>query len=149
MRSVRIPHAIVLAVFLIVPSAAVAGGLESFLDDIEVRAGADRGAYKADLRLTFDVSEGEVNGLFEVMARSSDVYMCLRIGELTDAPIDRVVDEYRRHQGQGWGVIAKNLGIKPGSDEFHALKAGRLPDRNGSSGGNGSKNKNKNGKGKK
>jgi hypothetical protein len=27
-------------------------------------------------------------------------------------------------KGQGWGVIAKSLGIKPGSPEFHALKRG-------------------------
>ena len=32
---------------------------------------------------------------------------------------------------KGWGVIAKNLGIKPGSEEFHALKTGRLYSRSG------------------
>jgi hypothetical protein len=37
-----------------------------------------------------------------------------------------VVREYKAHKGQGWGVIAKNLGIKPGSKEFHALKKGGL-----------------------
>jgi hypothetical protein len=30
------------------------------------------------------------------------------------------------NKGKGWGVIAKNLGIKPGSAEFHALKRGDL-----------------------
>jgi hypothetical protein len=34
--------------------------------------------------------------------------------------------EYQVHKGKGWGVIAKNLGIKPGSKEFHALKKGDL-----------------------
>jgi hypothetical protein len=33
-----------------------------------------------------------------------------------------VLEIYERDHGQGWGVIAKRLGIKPGSAEFHALK---------------------------
>ncbi|HEX9934232.1 MAG TPA: hypothetical protein VGB38_03460, partial [bacterium] len=37
-------------------------------------------------------------------------------------PAERVMDEYKSGKGKGWGVIAKSLGIKPGSDEFHALK---------------------------
>ena len=41
-------------------------------------------------------------------------------------PPEHVVDQYRKNKGQGWGVIAKSLGIKPGSAEFHALKEGRL-----------------------
>jgi hypothetical protein len=31
---------------------------------------------------------------------------------------------YQRSHGKGWGVIAKELGIKRGSPEFHALKRG-------------------------
>jgi hypothetical protein len=31
---------------------------------------------------------------------------------------------YKQSKGKGWGVIAKELGIKPGSPEFHALKRG-------------------------
>ena len=31
---------------------------------------------------------------------------------------------YGAKKGQGWGAIAKDLGIKPGSAEFHALKNG-------------------------
>ena len=60
----------------------------------------------------------------------------------------RVVTEFREHAGQGWGVIAKNLGIKPGSAEFHALKNGRLPAR-GQDGSMVAKGHGKSGKGKK
>jgi len=126
-NSLNVARVLVLASALFVPAAATAGGLESFLDNVEIRASANIGAFKADLSLTFGVSEGTVDGLFEVMSKPSDVYMCLRIGEVADQPIDRVVEEHKRHKGQGWGVIAKNLGIKPGSDEFHALKTGTLP----------------------
>jgi hypothetical protein len=38
--------------------------------------------------------------------------------------MDYVIDQYRSDKGKGWGVLAKTLGIKPGSREFHALKDG-------------------------
>ena len=136
---------LVFACVLLFPGTATANGLESFLDEVEVRASKDMGSFRADLRLSFDVSNGTLDGLFAVMSKPSDVYMCLRIGEVAKQPIDRVVEEHQKHKGQGWGVIAKNLGIKPGSEEFHARKAGRLYSN---SGGGSSDNKNK-GKNKK
>ncbi len=127
MKSIRkIITALAFACALIVPVPAAAGGLDSFLGEIDVAAQADLGAFKVDLRLSFDVSDSKIDGLFEVVSEPSDVYMCLRIGEIAEVPIERVVAEHKKHKGQGWGVIAKNLGIKPGSVEFHALKSGRL-----------------------
>ena len=135
---------LVFACVLLFPGPATASGLESFLDGVEVRASKDMGSFRADLRLTFDVSNGTLDGLFEVMSKPSDVYMCLRIGEVAKQPVEVVVEEHQKHKGQGWGVIAKNLGIKPGSEEFHALKAGRLSSNSGGgSSDNGNKGKNK------
>ena len=127
---------------LLFPGTATASGLSGFLDELEIHASKDMGSFKADLSLTFDVSDGTVNGLFEVMSKPSDVYMCLRLGEVAKQPIDRVVEDYRKNKGQGWGVIAKNMGIKPGSEEFHALKAGRLSSYSGG-GSSGKQNKGK------
>jgi hypothetical protein len=145
-NSLCIARILLLAAVVIVPGAATAGGLESFLADVDIRARADLGSFKADLGLTFGVSEGKINGMLEVMAKPSDVYMCLRVGEVAKQPVDRVIETYKRHRGQGWGVIAKNLGIKPGSDQFHALKSGRLPLYAGDTS---SKKKPKGGKGRK
>jgi len=110
----------------LVCASAVAGDFDDLFGQINVRAKADLGAFKVDLAATFGTSEPKINGLFEIVSDPADVYMILRIGELAHQPIDRVVAEHREHAGQGWGVIAKNLGIKPGSDEFHALKNNRL-----------------------
>ena len=136
---------LLLACCLLFPATATADDLGSFLDKVELHASKDMGSFRADLRLHFDVSNGTLDGLFEVMSKPSDVYMCLRIGEVARQPVDRVVEERQKNKGQGWGVIAKNLGIKPGSEEFHALKAGQFSP---SSGGESSNNKNK-GKSKK
>ncbi len=48
--------------------------------------------------------------------------MCFRVGQIASQPVEVVTKEYETNKGKGWGVIAKNLGIKPGSKEFHALK---------------------------
>jgi len=121
-----------LVILILAATQAPAGDLDGFLGEINVRARADLPLFKADLSATFGVPVPKIDGLLKVLPTPGDVYMSLRIGELCDRPIDVVVDEYRRGRGAGWGVIAKNLGIKPGSAEFHALKQGRLPDGHGS-----------------
>jgi hypothetical protein len=55
-----------------------------------------------------------------------DAYMCFRVGQVASQPVEVVTKEYQANKGKGWGKIAKNLGIKPGSKEFHALKKGDI-----------------------
>ncbi len=56
-----------------------------------------------------------------------DVYYACSIAQVIGRPCRYVVDEWERDHGQGWGVMAKRLGIKPGSAEFHRLKRGFVP----------------------
>ncbi|GAB3379531.1 hypothetical protein [Lysobacter fragariae] len=56
-----------------------------------------------------------------------DIYLACSIASIIGRPCRYVVDEWDRDRGQGWGVIAKRMGIKPGSAEFHRLKAGFVP----------------------
>lgn len=56
-----------------------------------------------------------------------DVYMACSIASIIGRPCRFVVDEWERDHGQGWGAMAKRLGIKPGSAEFHRLKNGFVP----------------------
>jgi hypothetical protein len=51
--------------------------------------------------------------------------MVLRLGEMSNKPPEFVPREYKSVKGKDWGVLAKSLGIKPGSKEFHALKRGQ------------------------
>ena len=125
-HSLTVSALFLVGIATLAPGSAAAGGLDDFLKEVNVQASVDIGSFKADLSATFDLSNDRVDTMFTLMSKPSDVYMCLRVGEIADQPIDRVVAEYKAHRGQGWGVIAKNLGIKPGSAEFHALKANRL-----------------------
>lgn len=56
-----------------------------------------------------------------------DVYFACALASVLGRPCRYVVDYYDANRGQGWGVIAQRLGIKPGSAEFHRLKKGFVP----------------------
>lgn len=56
-----------------------------------------------------------------------DVYYACTIAQVIGRPCRYVVDEWATNHGQGWGAVAKRLGIKPGSAEFHRLKKGFVP----------------------
>ncbi|BDU15376.1 hypothetical protein [Lysobacter auxotrophicus] len=56
-----------------------------------------------------------------------DVYFACAIASVLGRPCRYVADMWERDHAQGWGVVAKNLGIKPGSAEFHRLKKGFVP----------------------
>ena len=53
-----------------------------------------------------------------------DVYYACALAYATRRPCNDVVGMYEQNRGQGWGVVAQRMGIKPGSREFFALKDG-------------------------
>jgi len=115
---------IFLTVFLCSP--VLASDLDGFINSLNVEAKANLGAFKVRLSTQFGVPVPKVEAIMASVATPGDAYMCFRVGQVASQPVEVVSKEYQAHKGQGWGVIAKNLGIKPGSKEFHALKKGDL-----------------------
>jgi len=70
----------------------------------------------------FGVPPEIVDGLLNRKMPPADVYMSILLSKITKRPVENVVEVYDANKGKGWGVIAKQMGIKPGSKEFHALK---------------------------
>jgi hypothetical protein len=62
--------------------------------------------------------------LFDRRWSAGDIYYACSIAHVLGIPCVDVVREYDRNPGQGWGAIAKRMGIKPGSAQFHRLKNG-------------------------
>lgn len=58
------------------------------------------------------------------------VWMAAASAQELNRPWQQVFPVFEQNRGRGWGVIAKELGIKPGSPAFHALK-GDIGRRNG------------------
>ena len=141
---------IILVLQLFLTSTVYAGEF-SWLKELDIRAQADSSGFRTTLATRFKIGNAEINAVFGNVDRPSDAYMVLRLGELSHQPTDYVISQYRANKNKGWGALAKSLGIKPGSREFHALKAGH--DLHGSSGhqhagdkhahGNSGKNKSK------
>ena len=96
--------------------------LDAHLTKINTDAKADLTAVKQDLATTFNTTVAKVDGLIQKGMAVSDVYMALELAKITKKPVENVVKVYETHKKQGWGAIAKELGIKPGSPEFHQLK---------------------------
>ena len=78
----------------------------------------DLGAFKADLSVSFGTPREEVDNLFSIGMEPGEVYLALELGRVTRKPIDDVVVVYRDYKSKGWGVIAKELGIKPDLPSF-------------------------------
>jgi hypothetical protein len=130
-------------VVLLAAGAASAGDFE-WMKDLNIRAQADPSGFKASLATRFKIGDADVTAVIGKVAQPADAYMVMRLGEMSGQPVERVVEKYAASKDKGWGNLAKSLGIKPGSKEFHALKRGH--DLNGGDAGHG-KGKGK-GKGK-
>ncbi len=97
--------------------------LDTDLDEINANAKLDFGVFKANLALSYDVSEKKIDYLrISVKMEPAEIYFALELSKLSGKSIDRVVEIYDINKDKGWGFIAKELGIKPGSPEFHSLK---------------------------
>lgn len=83
----------------------------------------DRGYFVDDLVGSFGAPRHLVNELLDQRRWSpGDVYMACALAYQARVPCSDVARNYEQGKGQGWGVVAQRMGIKPGSAEFHALK---------------------------
>jgi len=115
----------VLALLLVQPVAGFCGSdLDVFISNLNVQAQADLPGFKARLSATFGLAGPQVEAVISSVQTPADAYMVLKVGQVARQPQEVVLKEYRANKGRGWGIIAKNLGIKPGSREFHELKKG-------------------------
>ena len=97
-----------------------------WLADLNLHADADIAGFTADIGVRFHTGDPVV----QAVDHPAHAYMIFRLSELAGQPPERVLEHYKAEKAKGWGAIAAGLGIKPGSPEFHQLKAGHdLPDR--------------------
>lgn len=112
-----------LIMLLSVSSVALAGDFD-WIKDLSIQAQADPSGFRARLGARFKIGDVEINAVLSNVQYPGDAYMIFRLGEMSRHPTDYVLQQYKSGKGKGWGVLAKSLGIKPGSDEFHGLKKG-------------------------
>jgi len=133
----------------IVKFTASVGDLEmdNLLTDIHNQALKDITAFHNNVVNTFNIVGSKVDAALKILA-PGDIYMAAQLSVSVNKPFEEVVKTYQANKSKGWGAIAKELGIKPGSPEFHAMKKSMKSKGgkgNGNSGGagNGKGNSNK------
>lgn len=114
----------VILVFFLVSSVAAAGDFD-WIRDFNIRAVADASGFRARLAARFQIGDAQIEAVLGSAEKPADAYMVLRLGEMAKRPPEDVLKEYKAGKGKGWGALAKSIGIKPGSKEFHALKRGQ------------------------
>lgn len=108
---------------LFIAPAAFAGDF-SWARDFNIQAQADPSGFRARLATRFKIGDLQVRTVLSNIENPADAYLMLRLGEMSGKPTGYVLEQYNRTKKKGWGSLAKSLGIKPGSREFHALKKG-------------------------
>lgn len=126
--------------------------LNTVLTDVNNKAIKDISAFKKDVNTSFNIAESVIDKALKILA-PGDVFMAAQLSITANKPFNDVVTIYQKDKAKGWGVIAKELGIKPGSPEFHAMKKAMKskgnPSESSKSNGHGNSQKDNKGKGKK
>jgi len=119
--------------FILSLAASLAGmtplahaGLNDFLESVNIQAKADKNGFTTKLSAQFGIPESNVKLIVGAVSDPADAFMVLQLGQMAHKDPDDVLRLYQRGKGKGWGKLAQELGIKPGSPEFHALKNGNL-----------------------
>jgi hypothetical protein len=128
-------------------TAFAGGGLDVFLGDLNAQARVDLPGFSARIGAQFGVPVPQVQVVLGAVAAPADAFLVFQLGQWSHRPPEEVLGVYKANRGKGWGVIAKSLGIKPGSSEFHALKRGNLALQGAPYGGPGKGHGNGKGKG--
>jgi hypothetical protein len=66
----------------------------------------------------FGIPDAQVKVVHNTVREPADAFMVFQLGQMAQQPTDRVLQVYQDGKGKGWGAVAKDLGIKPGSPEF-------------------------------
>ncbi len=116
---------IIFAALLVISSAAIASAADfDWMRNFNIRAEADLSDFKARLAARFNIAGVQVEAVLGNSGSPADAYVACALGQMAGKPPEYVAERYRSGKYKGWGALAKGLGIKPGSKEFHALKNG-------------------------
>jgi hypothetical protein len=97
--------------------------LDADLNIINARASTDFGSFKADVSVLYNIPERKIDYMHGTLNMApGEIYFALEISKLSRTSVDHVITVYEQNKRKGWGYIAQEAGIKPGSPEFHQLK---------------------------
>ena len=96
--------------------------LEANLDSIGASAKVDLPGFTAEVSLQWGIPATQIQSALSQGLEAAEVYLAAGLANISGKPLAVVIDSYRKNKSKGWGALARDLGIKPGSKEFKALK---------------------------
>jgi len=96
--------------------------LEANLTDIGASAKIDLPGFQAEISLTWGIPKADIQVAMTAGLPPAEVYLASALAGISGKSLAIVVEMYKKDKDKGWGALAKELGIKPGSKEFKALK---------------------------
>lgn len=96
--------------------------LDKELTEANKEAKLDLTKFKNDLLSVFKIPVEKAEALLKDKMEPAEILLTAKISSISKKPLEQVVICYKTNKTKGWGYIAKEMGIKPGSPEFHALK---------------------------
>ncbi len=97
--------------------------LDKTLITLDLEASMGFGAFRTNIIRMYNVSDSNIQYLtVEIGMTAGDIYLTMEIAKITQKSINQVVESYLNKREKGWGAIAMDLGIIPGSAEFDKLK---------------------------
>lgn len=100
--------------------------LNGFLASVHKQALSDIQKFNNHLSKQFGIPVPDVEAIVRSVPKPEDAFMILQLSQMSHKSPEMVMEKYQQNRSKGWGNLAKELGIKPGSREFHDLKRGNL-----------------------
>lgn len=124
MKKLRVVVSLVVLIFGF--SVLAHAGLDDFIRRVNEQAKSDMNRFAVKVSAQFGIPVPKVEDVLKRVPTPADAFMVFQLGQMSNKPPDTVLHVYQAGRDKGWGAIAHELGIKPGSPEFHALKRGDL-----------------------
>jgi hypothetical protein len=97
---------------------------DSYLKRINEEAKGDPEGFIRRLSERHNLPEQEIREAKEKHGLDfGETYMATVLARRSNRKVGEIAAEYKQNQGQGWGVMAQRMGIKPGSPAFKEMKA--------------------------
>jgi hypothetical protein len=124
----------VVAFAILAGIALASGAYAQDVDDepieLEEFDSVDHANLIAQLQITFQIDVAVLEAYIAQGYTPGELWLALEIARETELSLDQALVITDGASGHGWGLLAQKLGIDPGSNEFHALKA-RWTERRG------------------
>lgn len=122
----KVRHLFASMLFILLTVGTVQASVDSYVGDLNIYASKQFSQFRVELSARYGISGAQFDKLLRKVDSPGDLAVSLWIGYKAQKPVNDVIKQYRLRRGQGWGVIAKEVGINPGSTAFKQLKEGEI-----------------------